>query len=293
MSKTPLRTGSEAYRKSDRFDGHLASSRSNSHHQWDSLNEEDEDEECPTDREKSEIKLETGGNRSPFRGSTKEKNDGCTDAILRKSVDSNQQNDVDDIEDFDFDLPSDLPSGLVDIEGNIIGTIRLGEEEDEFGGDDLENLGDERRLSQARKLSLISTGRVFTHGRGYHLHNHCHRHEGVNRDNSTSAQSNSSTSTITQHYYPEGGWGWMVLLTASLCHVLLCGLKFCVGLMIWAIMARFGTELRTEAGAITFLFAEHLSKKCSILWVKKSLSVCERIHKLICYFTEVISEGFN
>ncbi|CAG7725347.1 unnamed protein product, partial [Allacma fusca] len=131
----------------------------------------------------------------------------------------------------------------------------------EFSGDFERNLPTHRRqplnsLSASeeknhrqRKLSVISNGRVFTHGRGYHLHNHCHRHQGVGRDNSTSAQSNSSTSTITQHYYPEGGWGYIVLITAVLSHVLMCGLNLCAGLMIWAIMSKFGSDVKSEAGS--------------------------------------------
>ena len=265
MSGTPLERDSEIPGEPDRFVEKVTSSLTKGHRQWDSLNEEDDEGESLSDGKRGQIQMKRVGNLSRLRGNTRGKNDACREAIVREPVESNHENDDGEVEDFDVDLPSDLPSGLVDIEGNIIGTIRLGEEEDEFGGYDLENLGDERRLSQTRKLSLISNGRVFTHGRGYHLHDHCHRHEGVNRDNSTSAQSNSSTNTITQHYYPEGGWGWMVLLTASICHMLLCGLKFCVGIMIWAIIVRFGTELRTEAGATIFL------QNCSIFWVNKSL----------------------
>ena len=40
----------------------------------------------------------------------------------------------------------------------------------------------------------------------------------------TSRSSNTSTSTIKQHYYTEGGWGWIVVCVAIAVHVLTHGL---------------------------------------------------------------------
>jgi len=71
----------------------------------------------------------------------------------------------------------------------------------------------------------------------------------LDRCNSSSAASNTS-STITQHYYPEGGWGYVVLATAFLCHALLCGLLLCTGIVMVAVLDKFGEDLKLECGKL-------------------------------------------
>jgi hypothetical protein len=39
------------------------------------------------------------------------------------------------------------------------------------------------------------------------------------------------TSTIRQHYYPEGGWGWIVCGVCFLAHLLTSGLQLGFGLL--------------------------------------------------------------
>lgn len=53
--------------------------------------------------------------------------------------------------------------------------------------------------------------------------------------------------TIKQHYYPEGGWGWLVLFCAVLVQVLTHGLHVAVGVLTPEVLRRFprATELET------------------------------------------------
>uniref|UniRef100_A0A182X5B0 Uncharacterized protein n=1 Tax=Anopheles quadriannulatus TaxID=34691 RepID=A0A182X5B0_ANOQN len=59
--------------------------------------------------------------------------------------------------------------------------------------------------------------------------------------------SNTSTSTIKQHYYPEGGWGWIIVLVGVLVHVLTHGLQTAVGVVILAV----GRTYRIESIIVT------------------------------------------
>ncbi|KAK4300477.1 hypothetical protein Pmani_027321 [Petrolisthes manimaculis] len=45
--------------------------------------------------------------------------------------------------------------------------------------------------------------------------------------------------TMTQHYYPEGGWGWVVVLVASIIHALTHGLHMAFGALLPLAMVRF------------------------------------------------------
>ncbi|KAH1029107.1 hypothetical protein HUJ05_002406 [Dendroctonus ponderosae] len=53
--------------------------------------------------------------------------------------------------------------------------------------------------------------------------------------------------TLKQHYYPEGGWGWMVLWTAVLVHVLSNGFLASAGLFQLEIVRKFGPEFQRQA----------------------------------------------
>ena len=46
--------------------------------------------------------------------------------------------------------------------------------------------------------------------------------------------------TIRQHYYPEGGWGYIVLITASLVNILAHGLQLSFIIISLAIDKRWG-----------------------------------------------------
>ena len=45
--------------------------------------------------------------------------------------------------------------------------------------------------------------------------------------------------TIRQHYYPEGGWGYIVLICASLVNILAHGLQLSFSVILLAILKRW------------------------------------------------------
>ena len=49
--------------------------------------------------------------------------------------------------------------------------------------------------------------------------------------------------TIRQHYYPEGGWGYIVLICASLVNILAHGLQLSFGVILLAILRRWGSHV--------------------------------------------------
>ncbi|XP_049272829.1 monocarboxylate transporter 10 isoform X2 [Rhipicephalus sanguineus] len=67
--------------------------------------------------------------------------------------------------------------------------------------------------------------------------------------------------TITQHYYPEGGWGWWICLCAFLVQFLLGGLQGGCGLLIGRITRRYGTSPMPSVclGAVSTAVALFLS----------------------------------
>lgn len=54
--------------------------------------------------------------------------------------------------------------------------------------------------------------------------------------------------TLKQHYYPEGGWGWVVLVCAVLVHILSHGLVTSAGLFYTEIIRKFGTAVAEPTG---------------------------------------------
>ncbi|KAK9874571.1 hypothetical protein WA026_005404 [Henosepilachna vigintioctopunctata] len=49
--------------------------------------------------------------------------------------------------------------------------------------------------------------------------------------------------TLKQHYYPEGGWGWVVLVIAFIIHVLNQGLITSIGMLYLEILRKFGPNV--------------------------------------------------
>ncbi|KAJ8934321.1 hypothetical protein NQ314_013361 [Rhamnusium bicolor] len=54
--------------------------------------------------------------------------------------------------------------------------------------------------------------------------------------------------TLKQHYYPEGGWGWVVLVCAVLVHILSHGFVASAGLLHIEIVRKFGTTVAEPTG---------------------------------------------
>lgn len=53
--------------------------------------------------------------------------------------------------------------------------------------------------------------------------------------------------TIRQHYYPEGGWGWVVCACVALVNFLTWGLQLNYGVMHAAVVQQFGDEHEMDA----------------------------------------------
>lgn len=64
------------------------------------------------------------------------------------------------------------------------------------------------------------------------------------RHHSSGGTSSNSSSTITQHYYPESGYGYVVLVTCTICHALTSGFQLSFGILANPIMDKFGSELQ-------------------------------------------------
>ncbi|XP_056642669.1 monocarboxylate transporter 12-like isoform X1 [Diorhabda sublineata] len=54
--------------------------------------------------------------------------------------------------------------------------------------------------------------------------------------------------TLKQHYYPEGGWGWVVLICAACVHILGHGMLTSVGMFYMEILKKFGFHEKGSAG---------------------------------------------
>lgn len=49
--------------------------------------------------------------------------------------------------------------------------------------------------------------------------------------------------TLRQHYYPEGGWGWLVLAIGFLVQAISHGLHMAIGVFITAVTREFRQNL--------------------------------------------------
>ncbi|GAB0089113.1 uncharacterized protein DMENIID0001_036020 [Sergentomyia squamirostris] len=56
------------------------------------------------------------------------------------------------------------------------------------------------------------------------------------------------TNAIRQHFYPDGGWGWIVCGVAFLAHVLSTGFQLSYGLLLLYAIRHLGHEVATETG---------------------------------------------
>ncbi|XP_055684488.1 monocarboxylate transporter 12 [Lutzomyia longipalpis] len=56
------------------------------------------------------------------------------------------------------------------------------------------------------------------------------------------------TNAIRQHFYPDGGWGWIVCGVSFLAHVLTTGFQLSYGLLLLYAIRHLGHEVATEAG---------------------------------------------
>lgn len=75
-----------------------------------------------------------------------------------------------------------------------------------------------------------------------------------------------TTISLLQHFYPDGGWGWIISGVAFLAHVLTTGFQLSYGLLLLYAMRHLGQEVATETGM------ENLLPFCLV--VIKTISVC-------------------
>lgn len=54
--------------------------------------------------------------------------------------------------------------------------------------------------------------------------------------------------TLRQHYYPEGGWGWTILLVGLLVQILSHGAHGAVGVFLQKVEVKFGPRVHLQAG---------------------------------------------
>ncbi|KFM73495.1 Monocarboxylate transporter 7, partial [Stegodyphus mimosarum] len=58
---------------------------------------------------------------------------------------------------------------------------------------------------------------------------------------------NLKISTIRQHYYPEGGWGWVICACAFAINLLTHGLLLSYGILYQEVIKEFGEEYTEQA----------------------------------------------
>ncbi|KAF8777983.1 hypothetical protein HNY73_014760 [Argiope bruennichi] len=58
---------------------------------------------------------------------------------------------------------------------------------------------------------------------------------------------NLKISTIRQHYYPEGGWGWVICACAFVINMLTSGLLLSYGILYREVIKEFGEEYTEQA----------------------------------------------
>ncbi|XP_063706849.1 monocarboxylate transporter 12-like [Culicoides brevitarsis] len=80
----------------------------------------------------------------------------------------------------------------------------------------------------------------------------CHHKGPVSRISSISA---TSTSTIKQHYYPEGGWGFIIVAVSTLVAILNHGLHMSSSVMLLGMMMRFKDVTLVDTGWVGALSA--------------------------------------
>ncbi|XP_053678327.1 monocarboxylate transporter 8-like [Anopheles nili] len=137
------------------------------------------------------------------------------------------------------------------------------EEDDADEEEEEEEEGDERQGEVGERGHSPTLPHLLLH--------HHHHHHLPHQQRASSRMSNTSTSTIKQHYYPEGGWGWIVVLVGVLVHVLTHGLQTAVGVLILAA----GRCYRVESIALTGWLGA-LSTAVALFISPITIAVCKR-----------------
>ncbi|XP_076335932.1 monocarboxylate transporter 10-like [Tachypleus tridentatus] len=105
------------------------------------------------------------------------------------------------------------------------------------------------------------------------------------------------TSTIMQHYYPEGGWGWVICACAFLVHGLTTGLQLSYGVLYMQVLRRFGEDKTSEAewvGAMSMSCGFLVAPVAVVLCRRKSIRLTAVVGGMVialgCLFTSFASQ---
>jgi hypothetical protein len=68
-----------------------------------------------------------------------------------------------------------------------------------------------------------------------------------------STASTTTSATLQQHYYPEDGWGWVIVVVSVLVQMLSHSLHLCSGFIILAAQKRYNIQSIVDTGIfVTF-----------------------------------------
>ena len=73
--------------------------------------------------------------------------------------------------------------------------------------------------------------------------------------NSTIPEDEAKKPTIGRHYYPEGGWGWLVLVAAICVHILSHGLHLAGGTFLDCVGEKFPLASPLSRGEYIQIYA--------------------------------------
>ncbi|XP_055616380.1 monocarboxylate transporter 12-like isoform X2 [Toxorhynchites rutilus septentrionalis] len=120
---------------------------------------------------------------------------------------------------------------------------------------------------------------------------------GGGQQRTSSRMSNTSTSTIKQHYYPEGGWGWIIIVVGLMVHTLTHGLQTSVGILMVETRRRFHIDSIIDTGwlgALSTAVALFISPITIAVCKRKSTRLTAVIGGLVtalgCLFTSFASQ---
>ncbi|XP_023224834.1 monocarboxylate transporter 10-like [Centruroides sculpturatus] len=96
----------------------------------------------------------------------------------------------------------------------------------------------------------------------------------------------TKTSTIKQHYYPEGGWGWVVCVCAVLIHMLSTGLHSAFGFFLLEILKKF----KKDSDVVQAVCVGALSTTVTLFLSPVVVAFCRRKStRLIALFGGIIT----
>lgn len=137
------------------------------------------------------------------------------------------------------------------------------------------------RLRRARSVSVLvgQNGQVWTQGGD----DRCAVPTG--HQTVSLAMDESVIATITQHYYPEGAWGWWVCFCSFMVHLLAGGLQGGYGLLLGCLRDHYGTSSTMTAGKFEFL-AMPVPHKIHVVWLSLLNSSRGRVSSKVLHVDE-------